>query len=224
MIERTVPLLNRDDPTKDPLVGNIKVTREDWLNLARDVLVHEGVGELKILGLSNRMKVSRSSFYWYFANRADLLAALLAEWEARNTRSITSHCALPAADINAAVCNFFRCFITVGRFDRGLDFAIREWARRDTEVYAAIEAADRTRLAAVTEMFQRHGYEDSDADARARILYFMQIGYYAVEMSEDMAERVERVGPFLKGFTGRDPDPELVAEFTRFALEQAQDT
>ncbi len=212
------PVLSRDDPTKDPLVGNVKVTREDWLNLARDVLVQEGVGELKILSLSNRLNVSRSSFYWYFENRADLLAALLTEWETRNTKTIVAHCAMPAPNINAAVCNFFRCFVDRKCFDRGLDFAIRDWARRDDQVNALIEAADHKRLAAITAMFARNGFENYDADARARILYFMQIGYHAVEMRETMPERLSRLEGFLKGFTGQDPSPDILAEFKDFAM------
>ncbi|MEM7209103.1 MAG: TetR/AcrR family transcriptional regulator [Pseudomonadota bacterium] len=220
MASRSQPVLHRDDPSIEPLVGNVKVTRDDWLNHARDVLVHEGVGELKILSLSARMNVSRSSFYWYFQNRADLLAALLAEWEERNTRTILTHCALPADDIHAAVCNFFTCFVDEGLFDRNLDFAIREWARRDQNVNDLIQAADRTRLATITEMFARHGYSDTEADARARVLYFMQIGYHAVEMRETMAERTSRVEVFLNCFTGRQPSAALVDEFSEFAMQQ----
>ena len=41
----TTPLLHRDDPDKDPLVGHVKVTRQDWLNMARNVLVTDGIGE-----------------------------------------------------------------------------------------------------------------------------------------------------------------------------------
>lgn len=220
MNTRAKPVLSRNDPTKNPLIGNVKVTREDWLNLARDVLVHEGVGELKILGLSTRMNVSRSSFYWYFANRADLLDALLQEWQVRNTQNIVANCALPADDINAAVCNFFRCFLIAGQFDRRLDFAIREWARRDDKVNRDIQEADNARLRAVTQMFARFGYAEQDADARARILYFMQIGYHAIELQETLPERVSRVKGFLNGFTGQEPSAALVAEFSAFALAQ----
>ena len=220
MNKRIQPILNRDDPAKDPLVGNVKVTREDWLNLARNVLVHEGVGELKILSLSERINVSRSSFYWYFENRADLLSALLSEWEVRNTQTIVTHCALSAPEINAAVCNFFRCFVNPKLFDRGLDFAIREWARRDVSVNKLIEVADRTRLAAVTAMFVQHGYSSDDADTRARIIYFMQIGYHAVEMHESIDERLGRLKGFLKGFTGQDPSPEILQEFRAYAIEK----
>ena len=103
MTSRSAPVLHRDDPDKEPLVGHVKVTRDDWLNIARDVVVTDGVGEVKILTLSNRLQVSRSSFYWYFQNRADLLASLLEEWESRNTGKITAHCALPARNITEAL-------------------------------------------------------------------------------------------------------------------------
>lgn len=219
MNERSAPLLSREDPEKEPLTGNVKVTREDWLNIARDVLVHDGVGELKILSLATRLGVSRSSFYWYFKDRADLLSALLDEWEARNTRTIEEYCDRPAADINAAACNFFRCFIDPSLFDQGLDFAVREWARRDGDLRVRIDAADAARLAAVDAMFRRYGYEKAEADARARILYFMQLGYHALKVCEPMDLRMGRLAGFLKGFTGVEASPDLLAAFAVYAKD-----
>ena len=81
------PILHRDDPDAEPLVGNIKVTRTDWLRVAMDVLVSDGVEQVKVLSLADRMAVSRSSFYWYFKSRQDLLDALLAEWQSTNTQN-----------------------------------------------------------------------------------------------------------------------------------------
>ncbi|WP_425039510.1 TetR/AcrR family transcriptional regulator [Primorskyibacter sp. S187A] len=207
------PLLHRDDPSRAPLAGHTKVTREDWLAMARDTLVHDGADQVKILTLAQRMGVSRSSFYWYFRNRTDLLHALLDEWEARNTARITAHCARPAATITEAVCNFFRCFVDPASFDQGLDFAVREWTRRDEALRARVDAADAARIKAVTEMFIRHGYDPEEADARARILYFMQLGYHALDVREPMDLRLSRVGPYLKGFTGQEPCADALAAF-----------
>ena len=224
MSTRAAPMLVRDDPDQEPLVGNIKVTRDDWLNLARDVLVHDGVENIKILALSTRLNVSRSSFYWYFKNRADLLDALLAEWEARNTNSIEAQCARPAASITEGVCNFFRCFIAQDQFDQGLDFAVREWARRDPSVRGRIDKADKARIAALTDMFARFGFDAYNADARARIVYFMQLGYHALEQREPMSLRLGRVEGFLRGFTGEEPDTQALADFNAFAMKQEQVT
>ncbi|APE44571.1 TetR family transcriptional regulator [Sulfitobacter alexandrii] len=207
------PLLHRDDPSRDPLGGHVKVTREDWLAQARDTLVRDGVAQVKVLALASRMEVSRSSFYWYFRNRDDLLQALLEEWEARNTASIATQCARPASNITEGVCNFFLCFVDGARFDSGLDFAVREWARRDEVLRARVDAADAARLKAVTAMFAAHGFDPREADARARILYFMQLGYHALDVREPIAERLDRIGPYLKGFTGQEPDAMAMRRF-----------
>ncbi len=220
MSKRDLPILHRDDPEKEPLVGHIKVTREDWLNVARDVLVSDGVAEVKVLALGQRLDVSRSSFYWYFKSRKHLLEALLDDWEARNTRTIVAQCALPADTIGEAVGNFFKCFLNPDLFDRGLDFAVREWSRRDGAVRQRIDQADRERLAAVIQMFERHGFTPYEADVRARILYYMQLGYHALDVREPMQARCDRLAGYLKGFTGQEATDEVLATMIAYAMEQ----
>lgn len=222
MPRRTPAVLHRNDPSRAPLVGHVKVTREDWINVARDALVADGVGGVKIQLLAAQMSVSRSSFYWYFKNRDDLLQALLEDWEARNTQPILAHCQMPSGSICAACCNFFKCFVNPALFDKDLDFAIREWARRTPSIRARIDAADAVRLEAVTDMFRRHDYASADADARARILYYMQLGYHALEVRESMPLRMSRIEPYLLGFTGRPPQDEVISAFSRYALEIAK--
>lgn len=219
MAKRTTPLLHRDDPDKEPLVGHVKVTREDWLNVARDILVSDGVAEVKVLAIGERLGVSRSSFYWYFKSRKHLLEALLDDWETRNTATIETYCAKPAKTITEAVCNFFRCFLDPDLFDRGLDFAVREWSRRDGMVRQRIDSADRKRLDAATAMFERHGYASGDADIRARILYFMQLGYHALEVRESLEERFSRLEGYIVGFTGQDADHQQIEAFRTSILE-----
>lgn len=213
---RATPLLHRDDPAKDPLIGHVKVTRDDWLNAARGVLVGEGVAQVKIAALATRLGVSRSSFYWYFGSRNDLLATLLEDWQTRNTRSVTDHCAMPSRSINHALCNFFRSFVDARQFDPGLDFAIREWARRDEGVRDAIDDADTARLSAITAMFARYDYPKAEAGARARILYFMQLGYHALDLREDIDTRMSRVAAYLHGFTGQTAEPADITEFLAY--------
>ncbi|MEX0338650.1 MAG: TetR/AcrR family transcriptional regulator [Arenibacterium sp.] len=209
-----------DDILKEtePRHGNSKVTRNDWLRAARDTLVTKGVGDVKILTLSGELGVARSSFYWYFSDRADLLAALLADWEARNTRCIVEKCGQVAGSIGEAACNFFECFIDDALFDQRLDFAVREWSRRDNKVREMIDAADQQRLEAVTLMFARHGFTPADADARARILYFMQLGYHALDVREGMETRMSRIEAYLKGFTGETATPDVIDAFKQKAF------
>lgn len=207
-------------PSTEMPASGPRVTREDWLNVARDLLVSEGVAEVKVLTIGQRLQVARSSFYWYFRSRKDLLDALLADWEATNTAFLVRACEAPATSITGAVLNFFRCFVDRGLFDQRLDFAVREWARRDGSVRRVIDRADDTRLAALAAMFRRHGYPDAEADARARILYFMQLGYHALDQNEPMRIRMSRLEGYLLGFTGRSPEPEEMAVFRAWAIAQ----
>ncbi|MEM7490399.1 MAG: TetR/AcrR family transcriptional regulator [Pseudomonadota bacterium] len=197
--------------------AHIKATREDWLRLALDVLVSDGIGEVKVLALARRLDVSRSSFYWYFGSRQDLLDALLDRWNATNTRAVLAHAEAPMPTITAAVAHVFRCFVDPDLFSPRLDFAVREWSRRSGAVRRVLDRADDRRLAALTAMFARHGYTDGEAETRARVLYFMQIGYYALELGEPLEDRLDRVGDYLLAFTGRHASEAEIAEVRRFA-------
>lgn len=205
------------DPT-----GNVKATRADWLTAARDLLVAEGVEQVKVMTIGRRLGVSRSSFYWYFQSRQALLDALLREWEATNTGGIVAQCSRPAATITEAVCNLFRCFVDDGIFNARLDSAVRAWSRRAEPVRRVVDRSDAARLDAIQTMYRRHGFSPDEAAIRARILYFMQIGYYALEMNEPLEERLARVPGYLLGFTGQPPRGEEVAAFRAFARSRSR--
>lgn len=213
----TAPLLHRDNPDNEPLVGNIKVTREDWLNLALTALVRDGVEGVKIQTLGNALGVSRSSFYWYFKSRQDLLDALLDHWQATNTNALVKMARTPAETITQAVGNVFRCVINPALFDTRLDFAIRDWARRSDTVRAILHSSDQKRLDALQAMFERFEYPRLEAVARARILYYMQIGYDDAQLNEPMDIRNKLVPAYLIGFTGQSPTEEEVADLRAYA-------
>jgi len=56
-----------------------RLTRDDWIDNARKVLVASGIEEVKVDRLARRMRVTRGSFYWHFEHRKDLLDALLSD-------------------------------------------------------------------------------------------------------------------------------------------------
>ena len=211
------PLLHRDDPAREPLGGNVKVTREDWLAVALDALVSDGVEQVKVLALAERLDVSRSSFYWYFKSRQDLLDALLRHWQSTNTAAIVAQSELPAATITGAVCNVHRCVVNPALFDTALDFAIRDWGRRSGKVRRILDQSDARRLAALTAMFERYGYEPTEALTRARVLYYMQLGYDLAQPEEPTAFRLSLVPHYLLVFTGQPGTPEEIAEFAAYA-------
>ena len=217
MAQRTDPILDRDNPDNQPLVGNVKVTRSDWLNIAMAALINDGVEGVKVQALAATLGVSRSSFYWYFKSRQDLLDALLQHWQATNTTALVRMAEQPAATITEAVGNVFRCVINPALFDTRLDFAVRDWARRSGKVRQRLQHSDDQRLIALQDMFLRFDYPDLEAIARARILYYMQIGYDDAQLQEPMEARNRLVPAYLIGFTGQIPTDAEVAALRAYA-------
>lgn len=208
--------LHRDDPSKEPLVGNIKVTRQDWLNVAKDILISHGVEQVKVLPMSERLGVSRSSFYWYFKSRADLLDALLDHWEQTNTAALIAKANTPSDTINQSVNLVFHCVVNEKLFSIPFDFAVRDWARRSEKVRAVLHASEEARIAAIKAMFERHGYEEMEALTRARILYYMQNGYNDADLREPLEQRMKMVPHYLFGFTGKHASQDEIDDFAAY--------
>jgi AcrR family transcriptional regulator len=203
-------------PVSPPERVALKATREDWLALAVRTLVEQGVDAVMILPLAKQLDVSRSSFYWYFRNRDDLLDELLKHWSRTNTRAILDHASQPSQSVAEGVLLIFRCWSDESLFDPHLDFAVRHWARQSRAVRTLIDQADMARLAAIQSMFQRHGYGGEEALVRARVLYYMQIGYYMLEVDEAWDERLSHSAAYVQAFAGVTPTPAELEAFHQY--------
>ena len=115
----------------------------------------------------------------------------------------------------------FKCWVDNVLHDPGLDFAIREWARRAPDVRRLVDQADDARVAALTEMYRRHEYGDPDAFIRARVLYFMQTGYYALEMQEPLDLRLSYLEAYLRSFASKDASAKELRRFRKMAVKLA---
>lgn len=202
----------------------VTTSKEDWFQIALETLIAEGVERVKVLTLTEKLGASRSSFYWFFKNRDELLSQLLDHWERKNTKAILERAARPAASIAEAVLNVFECWIASDIFDARLDQAVRDWARNDAGVAAAVQAADDARIEALRAMFAGQDCPHGEDFIRARVLYLTQIGYYAIGASEDMQTRLSYVNHYLTVLTGcRASDAEL-ARFVAYTMAKSDET
>ncbi|MFW2588059.1 TetR/AcrR family transcriptional regulator [Sagittula sp. SSi028] len=188
-------------------------SREVWLDAARAALIDHGIDAVKVQPLATGLGLSRTSFYWFFKDRAALLQALQDDWEAANTQALVSAAAAYAATIPEAVLNVISVFLDAQGFSPRYDMAVRGWAHRDAQVAARVSAADDRRLAAIREMFLRFGFDAGEADVRARTIYLVQIGYIALQTEETLADRMARIPAYVQTFAGQPPS---VADLARF--------
>jgi AcrR family transcriptional regulator len=175
----------------------------DWIAEARQMLIEGGVAAVQINPLAARLKVTRGGFYWRFRNRKDLLDRLLEDWRGSNCRAFMM--ALErAGSPQERYRRLVRLLVDEKDFDPALDTAIRQWGTVDAEVRKIVNEVDNERINGFVKIFLEAGQESTEAMVRARVVYFHQVGYYALGIDESRAERRRLVSTYdriLTGFT-----------------------
>jgi AcrR family transcriptional regulator len=181
------------------------------------------VDSVKILPLAKKLNLSRTSFYWFFKDREELLAALVARWREKNTGSIVKQAQAYAESLAEAMLNVFDCWLNSDLFDAKFEFAVRSWALQSDELLAEVRDADLTRLEALKQMFIRFGHSEITADARARTTYLVQIGYISMQSEENIVVRMKRIPEYIAIYTGQVAEQrELDRFFSRHGYQPDQ--
>ncbi|AFQ50347.1 TetR/AcrR family transcriptional regulator [Burkholderia cepacia] len=204
---------------EEPIAAeNIRGSADTWLDAATESLLEGGVEFVRILPLAKKLNLSRTSFYWFFRDREELLATLLARWKAKNTDNWLARTEAYADTISEAVLNVFDCWFDDAIFDNRYEAAIRSWGQQAPEIATELADADAKRIAALTAMFERFDYAPVEAQVRARTMYLTQLGYVSMKMTEPMDERMARIATYAEVFTGKPPtDREMQRFFARRA-------
>ena len=180
-------------------------SQEGWLEAAYDSLLESGVDSVKILPLAKKLNLSRTSFYWFFKDREELLSALLTRWRDRNTGNIIKQAEAYAESLAEAMLNVFDCWLNNDLFDARFEFAVRSWALQSAEILAEVQQADHLRLEALKRMFIRFGHSETTSDVRSRTTYLVQIGYISMQSHEDITTRMRRIPEYITIYTGQVP-------------------
>ncbi|SFJ79573.1 TetR/AcrR family transcriptional regulator [Celeribacter neptunius] len=201
--------MRKDTDSERALRGSPEI----WLDAAYEALIETGVDSVKIMPLATTLNLSRTSFYWFFKNRDELLAALLGRWETTTTHHLVAATTEYAATETEAMLNVISTFLSDSDFDTKLELAIRNWAQQDPHVQNRLLKADQERLNALRDMLERWGHEPQDADVRARTIYLVQLGYISTQVQEDITDRLERFPQYVEIYTGKRPP---IHEMERF--------
>jgi AcrR family transcriptional regulator len=189
---------------------------KEWIAAARSMLISQGIEAVKIDRIAKGLGVTRGGFYWHFRGREALLDSLLEEWERTSTISFAA-LESAAPDLEARILRLFTFWLESKEFDTKFDTAIRDWARKSCRVRRAVHKADDRRVVFIREMFESAGYPAGEAAVRARVLYYTQIGYYALDVDESVESRIPLTAGYFEVFTGRKPSPQALAKFNAYA-------
>lgn len=150
-----------------------------WIAGALDALADGGIESVRVEPLAKALKVTKGSFYWHFADRRALVDAVLAHWAEGRIAAIREQTVgeKPKDSPTVILLRLADLYTRHGN-SRGLaiELAIRAVARNDDGAAKAVRAVDGERLTHVTALFEKLGWPEDDAQARAVLFYSYLFG------------------------------------------------
>ncbi len=158
--------------TDAPDAPRTPLGRAEWITAAIDTLAEQGIDGLRIEALARRCGVTKGSFYWHFRDRRELAEAVLAEWQTGRLADLEHHASAGPGEAQALLQDIVDRYAT-RRNQRGIaiELAIRDWARRDAQAAAVVEAVDHARLEGARQLLLSCGVPENEAKARSLLLY-----------------------------------------------------
>jgi AcrR family transcriptional regulator len=185
-------------------IRKTQLGKEDWIRIAKTILIKHGIAEVKIEKIAAKLKVTIGSFYWHFKGRDELHAAIIADWLATNTKPLEEAVAHAGSDPRHQYLAFFGVWVLERNFDPAYDSAVRNWARISPQIAAIISKVEAERIKILHGIMMRFGFSAEEAMMRARVTYYHQVGYYALNIHEPTAARVSLAPDYAKILVGQD--------------------
>lgn len=156
-----------------------RLSRDDWLDAAFQAVVEGGFDQVRVLVLAAALGVTRGSFYWHFADHAELLSALLARWRAREAAISAQYQGQAGGDPLEDLDRLLDAALAHGGTDlenMRFELALRGLGRRDPEVARMLLEVDQLRMRLFESQFLRLTGDARAATDLAALFYLAIVG------------------------------------------------
>jgi AcrR family transcriptional regulator len=192
------------DRKNDPGDGATNLSPQDWIKEALQVLVQDGIENVKVESLAQRLGVTKGSFYWHFADRNALLDAMAKQWHDNSTQWFIGLLASLKGD---PLSRIHQLFDVMGQINSTIvQHAFRRWGYFNPEIAELVRQSDARRAVILKGLIEELGYSAEEARFRAEVLYFWAIGEVAAgDNLDNAAERVRKAKELLSLLTSSQP-------------------
>jgi AcrR family transcriptional regulator len=175
---------------------NPRLSMDDWVQEGFRVLAEVGLKGLTLERLCRRLGVAKGSFYWHFSDMKAYRKTLMDAWAAVGDQDRGFFDELAADPPRQRLSRMLT--VLVGPRHWMLERAMREWARSETTVAAAVRASDRRVVAAVRQAFLDDGFNSDEADLRANATFAAGIGFLHLSGSRPSPQAAGRREAFIE--------------------------
>ncbi|WP_054814768.1 TetR/AcrR family transcriptional regulator [Nocardia arizonensis] len=144
------------------------------MNAALELLAREGVAAIKIPRLCSELGVTKGSFYWHFDDVDQLMEAMADRWTAVQGEAIRALSAIDTIPVEQRI--EMMTTLLVDHSTWVVEATIREWARTDPTVAAAVNALERKVFETVQQTMLEIGFDETQARLRAGAMVYLGIG------------------------------------------------
>ncbi|MEZ5667447.1 MAG: TetR/AcrR family transcriptional regulator [Alphaproteobacteria bacterium] len=187
----------------DPGQEQRGLSREDWIGAGRRVLIEKGIAGIRLRALSESLGATTGAFYWQYRKLEDLLEDIRQDWARRNTDPFTRSIAAAGPSGMRQYLAYVRTLVLEDEFNPRYDNAIREWAHSDPRTAEVLRDIEIFRIDQLRAVFEAMGFEGRSALIRARVTYFHQAGYNAMQITETLEQRLQNIPYYAEILTDR---------------------
>lgn len=135
-----------------------------------------GAEALVIENMASALQCSKSSFYWYFANRGAFVRSIVERWIELTTGEVVAAASLPLTAEEKFTELLHQMFGVTQKGD--FLFYLRRLSAHEPEYQTMLEMMERVRLEFAQGLFERLGLSIAAAEQNAWFLYHYYLGWY----------------------------------------------
>ena len=178
-----------------------RLTREQWLCLALDVLARDGSTALSLNNLIKHLHVTKGSFYWHFKNQADFQFALVDHWHDAHTLVVAK--IIDGVDGGPEKRLRSLMKMVIAEHHVLFDGAITTLTIQNPALKPKVQASYDYRIAYVRNCFSALGFRGKELSVRTRMFVAFMTSEPLVNAGLSIKQRVAQIPVNLSLLTDR---------------------
>ena len=168
-----------------------RLDRGAWVDAAMKLLEVGSIDSVRIEPIAKALGVTKGSFYWHFEDRDGLRDAILDTWRKRATVNIINRLEQEGESTEETIRHVLSLSWASRHSESGaaIEFAIRDWAKRDKKVARTVEEIDEQRLRFNERLFRKLGMPEEWVKARAFLVNSFNLGDAMMRKVHNAQER-----------------------------------